>query len=260
MTPTIVQYELAEGLATISLNQPERRNVLSFDLARELNDALDVAAADPLAKVVVLKANGPAFCAGMDLKSIALDNPAQALEFATLLAGTYRRLLTLPAPLLCAVDGPAMGGAVGLALAGDLLWVGPGAKIAFPETRLGVVPALVSVVARRRIAPGKLMGLALTGVEMSAEDALRIGLADFIAPEGAADAARAFGQKILVENSSEAMHRTKAFLQAQFGAELEKHLADAIAEFKVAVSTKACAAGLAAFREKRKIVWSEAEA
>lgn len=259
MPNSIVLYESAAGVATVTLNNPDRRNALSFELARGLVGALKQAEADASARVVVLLANGPAFCAGMDLKSIALDNPAQAAEFAEILADAYRRLLTLGKPLLCAVDGPAMGGAVGLALAADLLWVGPAARVAFPETRLGVVPALVSVVARRRIAPGKLMGLATTGVEMSAADAVRLGLADFASAGAASADALDFAAKILTENSSEAMGRTKRFLQAQLGAELDRHLADALAEFRGAVASRACSLGLAAFREKRKIVWSEAE-
>lgn len=255
MTKPPVRYEIEDGLARIVLNQPERRNVLSMSLARELHDALDVAASDPLAKVVVLSAEPPAFCAGMDLKSIALDDAAQAAEFAKILAECYRRLLTFPAPLLCGVDGPAMGGAVGLALAADLVWAGPGARLAFPETRVGVVPALVSVPARRRMAPGKLTGMAVSGLECDPARALALGLVDFAVESNAAAEAEAFGRKLIRENSAEAMRRTKAFLQSGFGTELERELAAALREFSLAVATRACASGLAAFRAKSAPDW-----
>lgn len=251
-----VKFEVKDGLATIALAQPERRNALSFELARALDAALDAAAADRTARVALLVAEGPAFCAGMDLRTVALDDPAQADEFARLLAGCYRKLLGLPVPLLAAVDGPAMGGAVGLALAADLVWAGPAARFAFPETRVGVVPALVSVVARRRVLPGRLHGLCIAGVECDPARAVAVGMADF-APEGrAADEAEAFGRKLIREHSAEAMRRTRAFLRTQFETTLGKELDDALAEFRGAVASDACRRGLAAFREKRSPDWA----
>ncbi len=248
--------ESDHGLVRVILNDPDRRNVLSFEFVEELNVALDAVVPDPSARVALLCANGPAFCAGMDLKTVALDNPDHALRFGAALADAYRKLLRFPLPLLAAVDGPAMGGAVGLALSADLIWVGPGAKFAFPETRVGVVPALVSVAARRRMTPGKLAGMALAGIEADAPQAARIGLAEFASPESAVKDAEAFARKLMRENSGEAMRRTKAFLQSQFLGDLEKQLADALAEFQQAVATDACKRGLAAFRERKAPDWS----
>ncbi|MBI3735009.1 enoyl-CoA hydratase/isomerase family protein, partial [Candidatus Sumerlaeota bacterium] len=204
------------SIASVLLNQPDRRNVLSVEMVNDLNAALESVAKDSSARIAILRAEGPAFCAGMDLKKVALDDPPQASTFAEALAEAYRKLLLLPMPLLSAVDGPAMGGAVGLALAADLVWVGPNARFAFHETRVGVVPALVSVIARRRIAPGKLRGLGITGIELHPADAVRIGLADFQAGDSASADAEAFARKLLKENSTEAMRRTKLFFQSQF--------------------------------------------
>lgn len=258
-TEPSVLYESAGGVARITLNEPDRRNVLSFELVQALNDALGAAAGDGGAKVAILAANGPAFCAGMDLKKISLDSPDDAKKFSKLLAESYRRLLRLPMPLLCAVDGPAMGGAVGLALGADLVWAGPKAKFAFPETRVGVVPALVSIPARRRLTVGRLHAMALTGIALDAPEAVRAGLAEFDSADSALADAEAFAQKILAENSAEAMRRTKAFLQAQFLENLDDEIGDALKEFKRAVATDACRKGLEAFRNKRPINWSEAE-
>ena len=85
-------------------------------------------------RVVLLSARGKAFCSGMDLSAVRLDEPDEAGRFATGLADVYRKLLTPPIPLLCGVDGPVMGGGGGLALAADLVWAGPKALFAFPET------------------------------------------------------------------------------------------------------------------------------
>lgn len=255
-----VVYAQQDGIARITLNHPEKRNILSFELVEALNAALEKAAGDPAVRVALLAAEGKAFCAGMDLKKIALDDEADAANFSDKLAEAYRRLLTLPVPLLCAVDGPAMGGAVGLALAADLIWVGPEAKFAFPETRVGVVPALVSVPARRRMAPGKLSGMLLAGVPAGPEKAVQLGLADFTAQGSALEDALEFAGRLIRENSDEAMRRTKSFVQQEFGVSLEKELAAATAEFREAVKTKAAARGLAAFRNKTKLVWNEPEA
>lgn len=252
-----VTYNFSDGMVRISLNDSERRNVLSSEMAEALNGALARAAAEDRARVAILSAEGPAFCAGMDLKTVKLDDPAQAARFADALAESYRRLLMLPIPLLAAVDGPAMGGAVGLALAADLVWVGPNARFAFPETRVGVVPALVSVAARRRMLPGKLAGLALTGTSVGPDDAVRLGLADFVSATTAREDAETFAKKMLVENSDEAMRRTKAFLQSQFLANLDRELDDAKKEFRAAVATDAAKRGLHAFREKKSPEWDK---
>lgn len=243
-------------ISSIVLNQPDRRNVLSSDMVVDLNAALTAVTSDTSARVAIIRAEGPAFCAGMDLKKVALDDPAQAAEFAVALGEAYKKILSLPIPLLAAVDGPAMGGAVGLALAADIVWMGPQGKFAFPETRVGVVPALVSVIARRRIAPGKLMGLALAGIEVPPADALRLGFAEFVSSESATADAHAFAEKIIRENSGEAMRRTKAFLHSQFARELDREIANALTEFKQAVATDACSRGLKAFRDKAKLDWT----
>ncbi len=255
MSPSVT-YAKDGHLARITLAEPEKRNALSVAMVNDLNAALDAAASDPDTRVALLTAQGPAFCAGMDLRTVALDDPPQASAFAESLYRAYRKLLMFPAPILAAVEGPAMGGAVGLALAADILWVGAKAKFAFSETRVGVVPALVSVIARRRLAPGKLHGLAIAGIEVDAREAVRIGMAEFFSEESASGDAEQFARKLIAENSDEAMKRTKAFLQSQFAAELDRQIADAAREFNLAVATEACKRGLTAFRAKQKPDWS----
>jgi enoyl-CoA hydratase/carnithine racemase len=249
-----VGLNIEAGLAILTLARPEVRNALSVDLLADLNAALDHSIADPTVKVVVLTAAGKAFCAGLNLKT-ALDDPEQAERFALLLANTYRRLLFLPIPLLCAVDGPAMGGGVGLALAADLVWAGPGARFAFPETRLGLVPALVSVVARRRMTHAALMGMALGGHEAGPADALRLGLADMLSAKSAIEEAVKFARGMLRDNSPEAMRRTKAFLQSTIKTAFDDEIAVAVAEFRAAAATESCRRGLDAFRAKRSPEW-----
>jgi enoyl-CoA hydratase/carnithine racemase len=252
-----VKYEIEKGLAVLCLDSPDTRNALSFELLENLSYALKLIANDSEAKVAVLTASGKVFSAGMDLKNIHLDDAYEAAKFADLLSEVYRDLLRLPIPLLCGVDGRVLGGAVGIALAADLLFAGPKAEFAFPETRIGVVPALVSVIARRRVHPAQLSGLALTGIVADSNIAVRIGLADSLSSQSATKDCLLYARKICLENSGEAMRRTKQFLQQHSLIHLEEDLALASQEFQIAVNTRAARQGLKAFREKRPAVWNE---
>ncbi len=252
-----ILHEVVGGLARITLNRPEKRNALSLEMIGELSRAIDAVRDDASTRVVLLTARGKVFCSGMDLYALPLDEPDEAGRFATSLAEVYRKLLTLPIPLLCGVDGPVMGGGGGLALAADLVWVGPKALFAFPETRLGVVPALVSVVVRRRVSPLALSGMATTGIPCDATRSVLVGLADFLASDSATVEAEACALKVLHENSGAAMRRTKEFLIAQSRGDLDEELRAAASEFHGAVTSSEAQRGLQAFREKLPLTWSD---
>ena len=255
-----ILHEVSGGLARITLNRPEKRNALSLEMIEELSRAIDAVREDASTRVVLMTARGKAFCSGMDLHAVPLDDPDEAGRFGTSLAEVYGKLLTLPIPLLCGVDGPVMGGGGGLALAADLVWVGPRALFAFPETRLGVVPALVSVVLRRRISPLTLSGLATTGIPCDAERSVVVGLADFLASDSAAIEAETCALKLLHENSGAAMRRTKEFLIEQSRGDLDEDLRAAEVEFREAVASPEARRGLEAFRRKLPLTWDDRSA
>lgn len=251
-----VLYEVREGLARLTLSRPERRNALSLEMLESIRDALDRAADSPEVGALWLGAEGPAFCAGMDLKAADLGDPAEATRYARSFSRVYRSLLTLPVPLLCAVDGAVTGGGVGLPAAADLVWAGPGARFALPETRVGLVPALVSVVLARRLSAKKLMGMAVGGLELDGEAARAAGLVDFVVDD-AGSASLEHGRGLLRDHSATATRRTKEFLLERLPPDLQDQLAAAEEEFRASVATEAAQRGLAAFREKRSIVWDE---
>ena len=253
----LVLHEVVGGLAHITLNRSEKRNALSLEMIEELSRAIDVVSEDASTRVVLVTALGEAFCSGMDLHAVRLDEPDEAGRFATSLADVYRKLLTLPIPLLCGVDGPVMGGGGGIALAADLVWAGPKALFAFPETQLGVVPALVSVVVRRRVSPLTLSGILTTGIPCDAARSILVGLADFLASDSASAEAEACAEKLLQENSGTAMRRTKEFLIAQSRGDLEEELGAAESEFLSAVASPEAQRGLHAFRGKLPLSWSD---
>ncbi|NUN95246.1 MAG: enoyl-CoA hydratase/isomerase family protein [Candidatus Omnitrophica bacterium] len=249
--------ELKSGVLRIALKDPERRNAISLEMLEALAEALQAAEQTPDARVVLLHAHGAAFSAGMDLKRVDLGDAEVAERFAARLASVYRNLQRIPLPVLCAVDGPAMGGAVGLVLAADLIFAGPSARFALSETRIGLVPALVSVVARRRLTAGKLKALAVSGTTVDASEAYRLGMVDFLAEQSALREAEDFARKLLRENSGEAITRTKRFLSGSEPADLDQELDRAQVEFRAAAASASARAGLAAFREKRPLNWGE---
>lgn len=254
--PEPVLYEVRGGLARLTLNRPGRRNALSLEMLESVADGLDAAAGDFGVHALILRGEGPAFCAGMDLKAADLTNPAEATEYASAFSTVYRSLLTLPVPLFCAVDGPVTGGGVGLPGAADLVWAGPDARFALPETRVGLVPALVSVVLRRRVSPKRLMALAVGGVSFDGDAARTAGLVDFVVAD-AGEESLAFAKDFLRKHSPEATRRTKEFLLQGLPPNLEDQLESAQEEFRRAVATDAAARGLRAFSEKRSVVWDE---
>lgn len=255
MTANHVRYGSGDGIARVTLDHAEVRNALGFDMLAALAGCLDRALADASVRLLILDAEGPAFCAGMDLKSVDLTDPEQAARFADALSGVYLRLMTLPMPLLCAVDGPVSGGGVGLAVAADLVWAGPRAKFSLPETRLGLVPALVSVVLRRRVAPQVLTRMALGGIALDCGQAATHGLIDFQADVSAGASADVFMRGLLGDHAPGALVRTKRFFVSQTGEALERQLADAAREFQAAVQTDEARRGLEAFRRKEFVRW-----
>ena len=208
--PAQIMYELEHGVVRITLSRPEKRNALSLRMVEDLSGALDRASNERNARALVLTAVGTAFCAGMDLKDVRLDEDDQASQFAATLAAVYRKLLTFPLVTLCAVDGRAVGGGVGIACAADMLWAGSAASFSLPETRIGVVPALVSVVLRRRLPPIRLSGLLMTGRVLDPAQAVGVGLADVVAENSAHAEAKQYAHRLVRENSGEAMLSTPA--------------------------------------------------
>ncbi len=254
-----VRHRAERGVTRLTLNRPERRNALSLDALALLQSVLDEAGHDPRTRVLCLDATGPAFCAGIDLKDVDLTDPAQSRGLADALSGVYRTLLTFPVPVLCSVQGPAAGGGVGLAAAADLAWAGPRASFQLPEARIGLVPALVSVVLRRRLAPKRLAGMALGGGVLDPSGALAAGLVDALAQGPGAEAMERFARDLVRDHSAGALRRTKAFLDGRLTAgRLDAELEAAKEEFREAVGTEDARRGLAAFREKEAVRWNEA--
>ncbi|MEX2218863.1 MAG: enoyl-CoA hydratase/isomerase family protein [Phycisphaerales bacterium] len=164
-------------IATLTLDRPEARNALSEDLLCSLNTRLDeLGAADPT--VLIVTGAGKGFCAGMDLK-LVLNDPEAPRRLLTSLARFLLRLRQLPMVVLASVNGAAIGGGCGLAVACDLAITHADAKMGFPEVDLGVCPAVVAPWVVRKVGAGKARRILLSGGLMTGQQAADLGLVDF---------------------------------------------------------------------------------
>jgi methylglutaconyl-CoA hydratase len=250
-----VRYAVEPPLAIVTLDRPARRNALDAELVAELTTTLQSAAADARCRAVVLRAEGPAFCAGMDLVWLRslLDQPYQInLADSRRLAELFDLLWTLPKPVVAAVQGPALGGGCGLACVSDITLASADATLGFPEVRIGMVPAIVSLFLVRLVGHAHARELLLTGRRLTATDARQIGLVNEVVSNQELDRRAYDVASELASSSAQAVAATKRLLGPIPPDELER-AAVANAEAR---ATAHCREGITAFLEKRPPMWS----
>jgi methylglutaconyl-CoA hydratase len=176
---TRVRVSRSEGVGRITLARPEKRNALDRQMADEIVGALESLASEPETRVVLIDAEGEDFCAGADLDAleslIGADREAQ-LDDARALGRVFTSIRQLPVPVVAAVRGRALAGGAGLATACDVVLAHPEATFAYPEVRIGFVPAMVMTILRRIIPERQAFDLAVTGRSVSASEAEALGL------------------------------------------------------------------------------------
>ena len=174
-----VAYSLVDEVATITLNDPDKRNVLSVDSLRALDVALAQAADDDDVRVVVITGSGNTFCAGADLKSASAasdETGGKLWDGPQAIVNVLTAILDHPKPTIARVQGHVAGGGNGLVAACDLAVATESAKFAYSEVRVGVAPAVISVVCLRKMNVADGYELFLTGERISAKRALTAGL------------------------------------------------------------------------------------
>lgn len=194
-----ILYDLADGIAEIRLNRPQRLNAVTRRLYDELNDALSRVEAAREARVVLLTGEGRAFCVGADLKEHKLGRTA--FDRRQYLAGEQevcRRLIDLQKPVVAAVNGYALGAGAEMAIAADFLLMAEGARIGLPEISIGsFLGGGVTWLLPRLVGLAKARELVFLGERIGGAEAVRIGLANRVfADEGFLAAARAFAREI----------------------------------------------------------------
>ena len=257
-TSAEVLYEAADGIATITLNRPEKRNAISFDLIDDLLRALEeVAKSDAI--ILIVTGAGKAFCSGMDLdnlKALLGRSPAQNLEDSQTMVRLFRALYEFPKVTIAAVNGPAIAGGTGLALLCDFTLAVPHAKFGYTEVRIGFVPAIVSTFLLRQVGEKQARDLLLTGRLFGAEEASRLGLiSEIVAPESLLTRARELAA-LLTENSPASLRATKQLLTDHARAELDAQIEAAVRENAAIRTTADFREGISSFLEKRRPTWT----
>lgn len=245
----LVRHELADGVATITLDSQHNRNALSSQLIRELAECLDEAeAAD--ARAIVLRHEGPAFCAGADLKE---RSSASGPPDSTPMVDVMRRLMDTGRPTIAAVDGAVRAGGIGLMASCDLVVVDRSVTFALTEVRIGVAAAIISVPILRRVPPGKIAAAMLTGEVFDAGEARSIGLVTHVSDDVAAtvaelcDGIRA-GAPRAVRETKQLLHRVPT-LDRDTAFDEMRALSDDL------FAGPDAREGMAAFKEKRTPTW-----
>ena len=209
-----IRYDVAAGVATITINNPDRRNVLDAASIAGMREALAEAAADDTVRVVVLTGTGNTFCAGAYLSG-ATSGESQSFAGSgpRALVALLEDLLDHPKPTIARVQGHVAGGGNGLVAACDLSVASDGARFAFSEVRVGVAPAVISVVCLARLHPTDAYELLLTGERVSAERVRAAGMLTRVVPAEGLDAEVDAMVSQLAKGGPEALAATKKLLR-----------------------------------------------
>jgi methylglutaconyl-CoA hydratase len=260
---TGVRVSVHDGVATITLDRPDRRNALSRDLVRGLQAGLDATASDDAVRVVVLTGAGPTFCAGADLDDVPGGTTAEDGDDAAadeslphLLDGVLASMLDHPRPIVGRVTGAAYGGGLGLVAACDLVVAGESTRLCFSEVRLGVVPAAIAPYVLRKVPAVWAAQLMLLAEPFSPTVAQDAGLLTRVVADDAVDAGVEAWCEHLALAGPQALAVTKRVITRVPGLPTEQARAWASAVSAAAFASEEAAEGMAAFRERRPPSWA----
>lgn len=255
----LIHLEKENRLGTITLNRPEKRNAMSPQLVDALLQALEELETDPSVNLVVLKAQGKAFCAGADLgylQEMQQFSYEENLADSEQLMRLFDRIYSFPKLVIAQVQGSALAGGCGLVTVCDFAFATPAASFGFTEVRIGFVPALVSVFLVEQLGFGKAQHLLLSGSIISAQTAQDMGLITEVVEEADLEQhVLGFCQTLLVQNSSASLEATKRLLRGFTKKERETHLKYAAQINAESRGQKDCIQGIAAFLNKEIPRW-----
>ncbi len=252
---TVTRYEIRERAAWITLDSPANRNALSAPLVAELGAHLRAAFSDAAVRAIVLTGTGPAFCAGADLKNRgdAVAPGGGPNPFVEIL----RLMWDGPKPVVVAVNGHAFGGGVGLVAAADIAIAVENATFSFSEVRVGVIPAMISVVVLPKIGANAAMRLFLTGARFDAHEAAGYGLVHRVVAADGLVAAAEEQVRTLALGGPIAVAEAKRLIRAVSRLPMDEAFAYAEAKIAALFASEEAAEGMMAFAQKRKPRWAE---
>ncbi len=250
-----IESRIDGAVARITLNRPEKRNAIDERTIADLRDALARAEGAVEARVVLLTAEGPDFCSGMDLQMMAETMNAGADEFlkaAERLADLYKAIRCHPKPVAAAVRGRALGGGCGIAMACDVVLAAESAKFGFPEVSVGFVPAIVMALLRRSVGEKQAFELLTWGEAVGARRACELGMITRVFPDSEFEAGVAAYVSALAAKSATAVGLTKKLLYTIDGMSFEAALKAGAETNAVARMTEDAKRGFERFAKRKQ--------
>lgn len=255
----MVLLTIENRIATLTLNRPEKRNALNDEMASMLLNHLESLKNNDACKVLIIKANGDAFCAGADLSYLQkLQNNSyeENLADSISLMQMFKALYEFPKVTIAQVEGPAFAGGCGLAGLCDFCFASPDAQFAYTEVKIGFIPAIVSVFLSPKIGENLAKQMLLTGDVYTALEAKEMRLVNKIIDSSLMDEqVLEFALKLVRSVSSESIALTKTLLNNIKGHSLDDQLEMAAAANAQARASNDCKKGISAFLNKEKLTW-----
>jgi len=258
MNYTTIQLANDPSVTTVTLNRPDKRNAISFQLVDELMHAFDEIE-NSGAQVLILTGAGKAFCAGMDLdelKSLTGKTHDENVRDSARMAEMFRRLYEYTLPTIAAVNGAAVAGGTGLATMCDFTLSVPEAKFGYTEVCIGFVPAIVSSILVWQVGHKIARDLLMTGRLFDAAEAYRYGLVnELVELPKLTERTQELAKQILA-NSPSSVRATKKLINSFIAKQLDQQIADAIQDNARIRTTADFREGVSSFLEKRPPKWS----
>ncbi len=250
-------FSQQEGVATLTLNRPEKRNAVSYELIDDLLQALELTEKSN-AQVLIITGAGKAFCAGMDLenlKALTGRTAEQNVRDSQMMARLFRSIFDFPKPTIAAVNGAAIAGGAAIATICDFTLASSQASFGYTEVKIGFVPAIVSSFLIRQIGEKRARDLLLTGRTLKPQEALSFGLVnEIVAPEHLVPRSEQLALELMA-NSPASLRATKNLLSGYVKEQLDREALAAIGENAAIRQTPDFREGINAFLEKRKPRW-----
>ncbi len=247
-------YEVRRGAAWITLNRPEARNALSATLVNEVYDHLQQANGDDDVRSIVITGKGPAFCAGADLKSPpgqVVDGQSKAIAYPDVL----NTIMESDKPVVVAINGAAFAGGLGLVGAADIVVTVEDVQMSFSEVRIGVIPAVISVVCIPKLGTHHARKLFLTGERFDGRQAVEMGFAHRGVPADQLESAVQEELDMINLGGPNALREAKRLVREVSKVSIEKGFEITAPWSRQLFESGEGAEGMAAFREKRKPNW-----
>lgn len=260
MSESLVLTHQEDNLLYLSLNRPDKRNALSFELVEALKAALAAAFQNQEVKIIVLKGEGEAFSAGADLaslKKLQTNTYEENLADSKHLMELFLMIYESPKVIIAQVEGHALAGGCGLASLCDFVFAVPEALFGYTEVKIGFIPAMVLVFLVRKLGEGKAKELLLTGELISSEKAKELGLINHVVERAdIKDRVNGFAKQLAKSASGNSLRLTRQLIAQTQDLPYRDALELAANANAEARASSDCQAGIQAFLNKEKIQWS----